>query len=69
MATQAIDAGDRLLKLEQRHLQLLEELDSLNVRLEQALSPFSKPADEPAAESLALADAEASCAGRDCRTC
>jgi hypothetical protein len=52
MATQGIDASDRLLKLEQRHEQLIEELDSLNVRLEQALSPFTKPADSAGVESL-----------------
>ncbi|MGI9328728.1 MAG: hypothetical protein ACR2PZ_26170 [Pseudomonadales bacterium] len=32
---------DRLQQLEQKHLQLIEELDVLNTRLEQALETFS----------------------------
>jgi hypothetical protein len=32
---------DKLQQLEQKHLQLIEELDVLNTRLEQALESFS----------------------------
>lgn len=34
---------EKIEQLEQRHLQLLSELDALNGRLEQTLSSFGKP--------------------------
>ena len=37
-----IATGEKIEQLEQRHLQLLDELDALNGRLEQALSSFGK---------------------------
>lgn len=40
-------------RLEQRHEQLITELDALNERLEQALDSFIKPAEEPQANAAA----------------
>lgn len=40
-----IAPDDKLQQLDSRHSQLLEELDALNVRLEETLSSFLKPAE------------------------
>ena len=41
---------DRLHQLEQKHLQLIEELDALNTRLEHALERFSKQRSDDSAK-------------------
>ncbi len=38
--------AEKIQQLEQRHVRLIEELDALNERLEQALSSFIKVNDE-----------------------
>lgn len=43
--------NDKIDLLEQRHIQLIEELDVLNQRLEQTLSSFSKTSDKAPQES------------------
>ncbi len=41
-----IVTSEKIQRLEQRHVQLIDELDALNGRLEQALSRFVKVNDE-----------------------
>jgi len=41
-----IACSDKIQWLEQRHVELLDELDSLNSRLEQTLTSFTKQNDE-----------------------
>ncbi len=57
-------------RLEQRHEQLIDELDALNERLEQALNSFVKPEGEPSAPTaVQLPTLGITDVGQDAPTC